>query len=46
MGLGDDLDESCLGTLFKDVKYYVVGSIPSSVSAGHFLTCSEAENVQ
>jgi len=31
MGLGDDSNNS-LGTLFKDVKYYVVGSIPSSVS--------------
>jgi len=32
MGLGDNLDDNFLGTLFKDVKYYVVGSIPSSVS--------------
>lgn len=31
MGVDDDSGEQKLGTLFRDVKYYVVGNIPQSV---------------
>jgi len=43
MGLGDDSGDKNIGTLFRDVKYYVVGNIPHSVS-DHYIHIAEVWN--
>ena len=39
----DDVEKD-MGSLFKDVKYYVVGNIPQSVSIIKFCNCNALEN--